>query len=172
MHPMDPDKLARYVSVALPPRPVADCARLRDTTTQGIAWEGVERLMNHKAWIEARPSFLLSGPRGCGKTTALCRVGIHEIACRRNVEYVAVTRFASVLKAGTHDRMNMHRLESADLLLIDELHRFGGLPAWVQSEIVGLIDLRYSQLQQMGAAGTLPIEPLADMMGREVVERF
>lgn len=172
MHPMDKDKLDRYVAAALPPRPVRDCARLEAADTRGIAWEGAARLLDAPVWTKERPSFLLSGPRGCGKTTALVRVGIREISRRRNVEYVSVTRFDSVVRAGTHERLNMYRVEKCDLLLIDELHRFGGLPSWIQSAIVGLIDLRYSQMQQTGAAGTLPIEPLADMMGREVVERF
>jgi DNA replication protein DnaC len=115
---------------------------------------------------------MLSGMKGTGKTTALTAIGCREIMRRRDVWYLPITRLARIIKSHKDEKPQMSHLENCDLLLLDELHRFADLPAWIRSEGVALIDHRYGNLKQTGAAGTLPQDGLGDVLGWEIMERF
>jgi DNA replication protein DnaC len=167
------DRNGSIIAKLLPSLHVREYRRLRDAkNATGAIWRGMQAMTSKASWLRDHPSFLFSGPRGTGKTTAMVGVGCMEIRRNRNVIYLPVTRLVRAIKAREGERPTVHDLEDCDLLLIDELHRFSDLPGWIRSEAVALIDHRYAWMKQTGAAGTLPPGPLAEVIGREIVERF
>jgi DNA replication protein DnaC len=175
MTQLDPDiARTRRLSIKrkLPSRALGAARNIDDGFDKGgEIWRRVNSLHRSDSW-ETKPSFLLTGPKGIGKTTALVAVGAREIMRGRSVWYLQLTRLARILKSHHTEKPQLRQLEKCDLLLIDELHRYADLPGWVRAEAAGLIDHRYGNLLQMGAAGTLDPKELGQVIGPEVMERF
>ena len=155
------------------PRRALEAARALEGEPRpsGVIWRRMTAMRSSELWAD-HPSFLFSGPKGVGKTTALAAVGAREIMHGRNVWYLSLTRLPRIIKAHQDSKPQMADLEECGLLLLDELHRFGDLPAWVRAEAVALIDHRYGTMKQTGAAGTLGERALSGVIGPEVIERF
>lgn len=167
------DRERAFIASRLQPRGAREFLRLwNDNATAGEVWRQFIALIQSPRWKAERPSFLLSGPRGTGKTTCLSGAGVMAIREGRGVWYLPITRMSRVIKAPEGSALTMAALEAVPLLLLDELHRFDKLPGWIQSEVVALIDHRYGCELQTGAAGTLNPGPLAEVIGKEIVERF
>ena len=160
------------VSKRMPDRAVIKARALeREEIPSGEIWRAADALYKSAKWDD-KPSFLLSGLKGIGKTTALTAIGCREIMRGRDVRYLPITRLSRIIKSHADEKPQMSDLENCDLLLLDELHRFADLPAWIRSEGVALIDHRYGHLRQTGAAGTLPETGLGNVLGWEIMERF
>jgi len=160
------------IAARMPSVAVAAARELESGDGQGDMWRRVYDLWRSEAW-KAHPSFLLSGLKGCGKTTAMVGLGCRETMRGRFAWYVPITSLARLIKLGEHAKPTIAQMRSCPLLLLDQLHYTNKLPGWVLLELIDIIDYRYSmEGLQTGAAGTLPEGGLGDVIGWEVMERF
>jgi hypothetical protein len=173
------EQARRYaIQVAkLPARHVQVANRiLLGTLAPSKAW----RDLNATLANSPRASVILCGGTGAGKTTALIGVAIQRINRGERIGYITASRFERAVRS--HELMA--DLEECDLLLLDELHRAGaaklegkpgragGLPDWILTPLIGLIDFRYHQERQTLTAGTVNLKELGGRIGQEVIERL
>jgi DNA replication protein DnaC len=166
-------KLRETLTKRMPKRHLQEASRLlADPGADGVMWRHARDLMAKGEHVRGSDGIFLSGPKGCGKTTAMVAMGLD--AARRGVIpwYIICTRFARIVRASFEDRPSLSTLEECPLLILDELHRVAGLPDWIKTPLMGVIDYRYSQRKQTIAAGTLPLSQLSEILGEEVVDRF
>lgn len=159
------------IAARMPSVPVV-AARKLESSSGGEMWTKVYSLWQSDAW-KAHPSFMLSGLKGCGKTTAMVGLGCRETMRGRYVWYVPITSLARLIKLGEYAKPTIEKMHTCSLLLLDQLHYMNKLPGWVLLELIDIIDHRYStEGLQTGAAGTLPEAGLGAVVGWEVMERF
>ena len=115
-------------------------------------------------------SVLLVGSTGAGKTTAIIGCAMNMLRAKKisTIEYVTASRFE---KAARSQEILEH-LEECDVLIIDELHRCSGLPDWLQTPLIGVIDARYAMKLQTFGSATVKMADIESSIGREVIERF
>lgn len=173
---MDEAKLQRcrdIISARMPAAPVAAARKLEAATGQGEMWRKVYSLWESPAWKRDRPSVMLSGLKGCGKTTAMVGVGCRETLRGRYAWYVPITGLARLIKLRDYAKPTIDQMRSCPLILLDQLHYMNKLPGWVLLELIDIIDWRYMQPDlQTIASGTLPEDGLGTVVGWEIMERF
>lgn len=109
----------------------------------------------------------LVGPTGCGKTTAMTWAGMHWA---RHHGTVMHTTAARVCRAeGEH----LAELRTCGLLLLDEVHRLGGLPAWQVAPVWDLIIWREEHPPApIIAGGKAAAGNMEKLVGKEIKRRF
>lgn len=128
------------------------------------AWMGLRRIISEAPTA----SVLLVGSTGAGKTTAAHGLALRRLAERRTCMAIAASRFQSLAR---HEEAMEEAME-VDYLVMDELHRVSGLPDWIATPLVGLIDHRHQRRLQTVACATVPAGQVEDVVGCEVVDRF
>jgi DNA replication protein DnaC len=162
----------RDVVAARMPSVAVGAARKLETAGGGSMWTQVYDLWQSPVW-ESLPSFILSGMKGCGKTTAMVGLGCREIMRGRYVWYVPVTSFTRLVKMREGAKPSVDQMRACQLLLLDQMHLMDKLPGWSLLELIDVIDYRYSMSGlQTGAAGTLPEKALGGVVGMEIMDRF
>lgn len=119
------------------------------------------------AWQDGR-SAILCGPKGAGKTTALCALAGLEARDRG-----AVVRYVRAIEYGPWDRRPELRepFEVADLVIVDQTHRLAQVGEWARAQVAELVDLRYAESRRTVLCGTMPLATLAALLGDDTIDR-